>query len=186
MKITLPKGRLVVLLPVLALAAYLAVFGDKTPQGAAKAAVPLARPTAAAAALARAPQVATNRKLAVPLERIEAVMPRGQLMSAASAPSANLFASPTWSARPQPALAPAQPLAAQPVPPAVPSYRVLGKKLENDSWEVYLGRDDSSVIVRAGDTLDGTWRIDAIDPPSMLMTHLPSGAAQSLAIGDSR
>ncbi|HET7792716.1 MAG TPA: hypothetical protein VFL64_04960 [Rhizobacter sp.] len=179
--------RMALMLPVLALAAYLAVFADKTPQGGAKAAVPASRPgVTAATAPAPASVGAPKNKPAAVLERIETLVPRKQLVNPAD-PSADLFASPSWSAAPPPApVAPSAPPVPQAAQIAPPNYRVLGKKLESEVWEVYLGRDDTSFIVRAGDTLEGTWRIDKVEPPSVSMTHVPSGSVHSLPIGDSR
>ncbi|MGY4829026.1 hypothetical protein ACVNIS_10650 [Sphaerotilaceae bacterium SBD11-9] len=180
MKALRSNKRMAILLPGLALAAYLALFADKTPQGGAKAAVPASRPAATVAV------AAPKGKPVAALERIEPLVPRKLLVHSAD-PSADLFASPSWSAAPLPApVAPTAPPAPQEVQVAPPNYRVLGKKLENGVWEVYLGRDDTSFIVRAGDTLEGTWRVDKVEPPSVSMTHVPSGSVHSLPIGDSR
>jgi hypothetical protein len=186
MKIALPRNRMLLLLPLLAAAVCLAIFGDKTPNGGAKAAVTPVKPPSIQATAAR--EVQSNKgKSPVQLEGIERLVPRSQLTSAAAEASADLFVSPDWSAKPHPTPAPvtAQ-LAPEPVPVAVPNYRVLGKKLENEVWELYLGQDDASFIVRAGDTLEGIWRIEKIDPPTVSMTHVPTGNTQSLAIGDAR
>lgn len=168
-----------VLLPLLAAAAWLAAFGDKTPPGSARVTAP------ASSSPTPAPPAAKG-KAASPLEPIERLVPRAELVAATADASADLFASRDWSVKRPPAAAPVVVQAAPEPDPVTPNYRVLGKKLEDRAWEVFLGRDDSSFIVRAGDTLEDTWRVDEIAPPLMSLTHVPTGSRHQLAIGDSR
>jgi hypothetical protein len=173
------RGRMKLWLPLLAVAAGLALFGDKTPAGSARVVASSARlpalaatPPRAGAAPASAPEV------------LEPLRARRELVVPAGDGTADLFASPRWSRSPPAASAPVAVEAPPPVLP--PAYRVLGKKQENEAWELFLGRDDSSYVVRAGDVLDGTWRVEQIDPPTATLVHLPSGAKHPLPIGDAR
>jgi hypothetical protein len=97
-------------------------------------------------------------------------------------PGRDLFAAHNWT--PPPA-APASATPAAPSAPALP-YVYLGKKQEADVWEIYLGRGEQSFIAREGQVLEGTYRVDRIEPPTLTLTYLPLNQAQSLSIGESR
>lgn len=174
-------------------AGWLVLFGDKpapvelvgptprpttagpeagTPAGAAASALP-----SRAAAPARAPAGARSEPLALLIHRA--------LLASAASPRADLFAAPRWAALPPPS-APPSAAAPLPVPTAEHTYKVLGKKQEGQAWEVFLGRAEQSFVVRAGDTLEGTWRIERIQPPEMTWTHLPSGQQQTMPIHEAR
>jgi len=181
----MPKGRLRILLPVLAIAAGLAIFGDKTPAGAAKVTAVASRPVSSPAVAPARPATVTTSTASTAAEPLESLRPREELVQAAPGGAfADLFASPRWSMPPPPPAPVAQ--VAAPVVIAPPAYRVIGKKEEDGVWELYLGREDSSFVVREGDLLDGTWRVGKIEPPMARLTHLQSGAAHDLPIGDSR
>lgn len=173
--------RWALLLPLLAGAAWLAVFGDRTPTGT----VQPTRTGAAAPAPAAPPARSTPARRDAG-EPVEALRPRAA-PDAAPRPAADLFAVAAWRLPPPPPPPPppaAQPKAA-PVLPAL-NYKVLGKKEENNTWEVYLGRDDLTFIARAGETLEGLWRVEQIEPPLMTLLHVPSGQTLKLPIGDPR
>lgn len=176
------RRRWAVLVPLLGGATWLALFGDKTPAGVVKpASAAVARPAAAPPAPSRTP--APRRDAAEP---VEALRPR-VVPDTPPRPAADLFAVAAWRLPPPPPPPPepvAQPKAAPPLPAL--NYKVLGKKEENNLWEVYLGRDDSSFIARAGETLEGLWRVEQIEPPLMTLVHVPSGQQLKLPIGDAR
>jgi len=181
MSATPQRRRWALLLPMLGLAAWLALFGDKTPAGTAKAAR-----NVAAAPPSTPPRTQAARRDAVAAEPVEALRARAA-PEGERRPAADLFAVAAWRQPPPPPPPPApavQPKAAPTLPPL--GYRVLGKKEEDNTWEVYLGRDDMSFIARAGDTLEGQCRVDRIEPPAMTLTHLPSGLPLTLPIGDPR
>lgn len=177
---------------LLAFAAWLAVFGDKTPaDGAVALSLPLRtveRPVAAA------PSARPATAAAEPDEALYALVPRAR-PAAGVAPSRavgqsrtgagrDLFASTSWSPPPpKPTPAPAPVVAAQ--APRLP-FTFVGKKQENGSWEVYLARDDKTFITREGTTLEGVYRVDKIAPPVLTLTYLPLAQVQNLAIGDIR
>ena len=180
---------------LLAFAAWLAVFGDKTPaDGAVALSLPLRtveRPVAAA------PSARPATAAAEPDEALRALVPRAQLLALrnGTAPprpavagrtgaGRDLFASTSWSPPPpKPTPAPAPVVAAQ--APRLP-FTFVGKKQENGSWEVYLARDDKTFITREGTTLEGVYRVDKIAPPVLTLTYLPLAQVQNLAIGDIR
>lgn len=91
-----------------------------------------------------------------------------------------LFDSQTWNPPPPPPPKPAPP--PPPVAPPLP-YLVLGKKLEDQSWEVYLARGEQTFIAREKGTLENQYRVDSIKPPTMTLTYLPLNQVQTLTIG---
>lgn len=158
---------------LLAAAAWLALFGDKTPPGAPKPA-----PRLAAVA-----QMAPGNRTAAPPEAIEPLQPRTAQAGESGGPEADLFRNAAWRAPPGPITAAV--VAAIPAPTPVPPqpYRLIGKKLEAEVWEVFLGRNEMSFNVHTGDTLEGAWHVDRIEPPTLTLTHLSSGQKQTLDIG---
>ncbi len=91
-----------------------------------------------------------------------------------------LFDSQTWNPPPPPPPKPVPP--PPPVAPPLP-YLVLGKKLEDKTWEVYLARGDQTFIAREKGTLENQYRVDSIKPPTMTLTYLPLNQVQTLTIG---
>ncbi len=175
--------RWVVWLVLLAVAAWLALFGDKTPPGVAAPAVGAAArlPTQRAATKPPAARVAARNTAAT--ESIEALLPRKLATGETAPPVADLFRNAIWRAPPLPPPPAPPPVGPEQVPVPPQPYRVIGKKLETEAWEVFLGRGDASFIARVGDTLEGAWRVDKIEPPTLSFTHLPSGQKQTLDIG---
>jgi len=97
----------------------------------------------------------------------------------APADSKALFASTSWALPPKAvAAAPAPPPTAPPLP-----FTYVGKRLEDGVWHVYVSRGDQTLIVRERETIDGTYRIDAVKPPQMIVTYLPMDERQTLTIG---
>lgn len=168
---------------LLAVAAWLALFGDKTPPGVAAPGVRGApvTPTQRSAAKPAAPPAAARSSGAV--EAIEALRPRKPASGEIAPPVADLFRNAIWRAPPPPAAAPPPLVGPEQVPVPPQPYRVIGKKLQADAWEVFLGRGDASFIARVGDTVEGLWRVEQIEPPTLRFTHLPSGQQQTLDIG---
>jgi hypothetical protein len=174
--------RWTLLLVALAGAGWLALFGDKTPPGgttrpAALAMQHQAQPRAAAP---RAPGARANQ-VPEPVVAIEMLIPRSQLLPLHRQDHVHrdLFASPPPPPDPKTVVAPAP----APVAPPLP-FRFIGKKLEGDAWEVFLAREDASFLVRVGSVLDSNYRVERIEPPSMVLTHLPTQQSQTLMIGD--
>lgn len=78
---------------------------------------------------------------------------------------------------------PAKP--APPPPPQAPPlpFTYVGKIMEGGQITVFLARQDRSYVVKRGETLDGTYRVDEINAASMQLTYLPLDQKQTLAIG---
>jgi hypothetical protein len=172
--------RWAVLLALLAAAAWLAVFGDKTPIG-----VVSARGMAPPEVAGSAPKTSAIRNAAPgATEQIELLAARDAWVAQPSQPQADLFARAGWYAQEPVAVAAAVtgPQAPVPVPP--PTYTVAGKQQSGEQWEVFLMRDDMSFVVRQGQVLEGTWRVERIEPPHMTVTHVPTGQEHQIVIGE--
>lgn len=121
------------------------------------------------------PMATMSRTEAQTLVRRETLVP-----ATPGAVSRDLFQPRSWNPPPPPPPAQDKPLA-----PPLP-FAYLGKKHDADGWEVYLAQGDQTVIARGGAVIAGAYRIDRIEPPSLVMTYLPLNQAQSLAIGDAQ
>jgi hypothetical protein len=176
-------------IPLLGIAAWLALFGDRAATGNA-AATSVALPPAATTSPAEPTlhRVAPQPKTGPAAEPIDALIPRSGLVPSAptatrpaTVASLDLFSPRSWTPPPPAASA----SVAIPVAPPLP-FVYLGMKVEGDVWEVYLSRAEQTFIARVGQTLDGSYRVDSITPPSLVLTYLPLGQSQTLPIGDSR
>lgn len=104
-------------------------------------------------------------------------------MAASERTGRDLFATTDWSPPPPPRKA-TNPLP-QPMAPALP-FVFLGKRLAGAEWEVFLSKGNSTFIVRAGQTLDESYRVDSIQPPQMSLTYMPLNQTQTIAVGEAR
>ncbi|CAE6856967.1 hypothetical protein R69608_07514 [Paraburkholderia nemoris] len=116
---------------------------------------------------------------------IEALRSRADLIGLAGGETHELFGhlSPT---SPLPSAAPANaevpPLPPSPPTPSMP-FTYIGKQSADGHWEVYLARGDDTLIVRDHAVIDGTYRVEAITPPTMKLVYLPLKLVQTLDIG---
>jgi hypothetical protein len=88
---------------------------------------------------------------------------------------------------PAPVRPAAEPVAVAPPKPTAPPlpFTVLGKKLENGAWEVYIARGDQTWIASPGTLIDNDYRVEQIGPGSMSLTYLPLNEKQTLQTGGS-
>lgn len=178
--------------PLLCIAAWLALFGDKIPshEQVVTTVPPMAslanRPRASIPERPNASIAQAAGKAAV-LTALEPLIPRQQLypQGASKTSSKDLFASGSWTAPPKPVTP--SPFMPPPLPSAPPlPFAFIGKKLEGTTWEVYVTRGEQSFVLRQGSVIDNTYRIHAVTPPSMNLIYLPLGQTQTLAIGESQ
>ena len=163
-----PRRRWSLLLVLLALACALALFGQRS--GPASAIVDAATPAGSPqeqlrtpAPTAAAPTIAALRPR-TPLDRLS-----------------DIFASLDWTPPPPPP--PPPPPAAAPRAPPLP-YTVLGKKLEDGQWQVFLARQEQIFIAKPKMIIEDNYRVEAIQPPAMTLTYLPLKQQQILPIGE--
>jgi hypothetical protein len=194
------KARHLLLAGGVAVAGWLAIFGNKAPDG--DIAEPVVRsqtataPTEATVSRLASVPASTSAKAVSPTRssaaakpasaaEILVLRPREELIGGARTADANaLFASQNW-APPPPSL-PQQ--KTEPAPEAVPTapplpFTYLGKKSEDGKWEVYLARGDQTYIVREHSVIDPMYRVDSIKPPALSVTYMPLNEIQVLTIG---
>lgn len=95
----------------------------------------------------------------------------------------NLFPEQTWFVPPPP---PPPPPYVPPPPPQAPAlpYAYMGRWLEGGETTWYLTRGGVPLAVRAGQVLDGSWRLDAVRAGALDFTYLPLNQTRSLRTGD--
>jgi hypothetical protein len=116
---------------------------------------------------------------------IAALRPRAELAGSTGGEHHDLFGSLSMvPPLPSAGLSDAQvpPLPATPPVPPMP-FTYLGKQEAQGQWEVYLTRGDNTLIVHEHMVIDGTYRVDAITPPTMKLVYLPQKLVQTLDIG---
>lgn len=121
-----------------------------------------------------------------------AAQARGQEVKpvAGGTASKDPFAPLSWQP-PAPAAAPASATPAAPPPPAAPPapsapplpFKYFGRYTA-DVPLVVLTAGERMIVAKAGDTIDGTWRIDRIGPALIEFTYLPLQLKRALATGD--
>jgi hypothetical protein len=188
--------RRLLLFALLLVAAWLALFGDKTPPDSMNGEVvapTLPRPERDSESRLAARRPADSRsalssprvgKADANLE-IAALIPRAQLIPGIGdgRASRDLFPSLSWTPLPPPLpVRSTKPLA--PMAPPLP-FVYLGKKLEAGRWEAYLARGEQVFIVRQGARLEKDYRVKAITPSTMTLIYLPLQQSQTLSIGES-
>ncbi len=77
---------------------------------------------------------------------------------------------------------PVDPQPAQPVMPANP-YVYVGKLIEDGEMRVFLTNGQKNYVVKAGDTLEETWRVQSIESTEMILVNLPTQTQVSVKIG---
>jgi len=138
------------------------------PRTAAEAAAP-ERP-------ARDPAAGAAKAEAVPEVRLDRLGKR-----VAPAPAGDPFGTQSW--EPPVVYAPRRNL--PPPPPQAPPipFAYVGKMVEGGTTTVFLARANDNYLVRAGDTIDGTYRVEKIDDDAMVLIYLPLRARQVLPFG---
>ena len=78
----------------------------------------------------------------------------------------------------------AAPRAAAPAKPALPPlpFAYLGRMEDGGRTTVFLQRGDDVVVARAEQAIDGSYRVDSVDPSQIVFTYLPLKARQVLSI----
>ena len=106
-------------------------------------------------------------------------------------PAGDLFGPRDFRPAPPPAKHPiAQPLAvAAPAPPPPPPsapplpFTYIGKLAADGETTVFLASGDRNLVVKTGDVIDNTYRLDQVSDTAVVLTHLPTSMQQTLAIG---
>lgn len=91
---------------------------------------------------------------------------------------ADLFPVQSWLPPPPP------PVKRKPEPPKAPPlpFKYLGQLREGQSVALFLERGGLTHVVRAGDTVDGNYRLDSVTPTRATFTYLPLEETQHLTL----
>ena len=86
-----------------------------------------------------------------------------------------------WGPPPRPPQPPApSPSAPAPAQPPEFPYTLIGR-LDDGQPRALLTNRTRSFGAKAADVIDGTWRVDAVDPEGVTLTWLPGGISRTLA-----
>lgn len=136
--------------------------------GVALAAVPTAKPRAAPSPVASAP----------------AAPPAWEAAAREPWPEASGAQLAAWMPPPPPPAPAAPPVQAQ--PPAAPvappfPYQLIGRLEEGGQHLALLTGPNRSLSAKAGDVIDGQWRVDRVEPSGLALTWLPAQQAQNIS-----
>lgn len=74
------------------------------------------------------------------------------------------------------------PVVAEPSGPPPLPYRYVGSFSDDSGAVIYLARGDVAMVARVGETLDGTYKVAALQARSVEFEHISTGTKQSLPI----
>ena len=94
----------------------------------------------------------------------------------------DLFGVKTWSPPPAPQQPRAAPPPVAPVAPPFP-YTVAGSVVDPNGLMIVFTQQERSFVLRVGEVLEQTYRVESIDPQSVTLTFLPLGLTQRVPIG---
>lgn len=94
----------------------------------------------------------------------------------------NAFNSRSWYVPPPP---PPPPPKVEPPPPTAPPlpFSYLGRYIEAGVPTFFLARGDRVLTVKAGDILDGIYRVDGVEGSNLTLTYIPLNIQQVLDVG---
>ncbi|WLH15472.1 hypothetical protein PSH58_11920 [Pseudomonas hefeiensis] len=105
-------------------------------------------------------------------------------------PSGDLFAARSWKATPTLATVTEQPVNQTPVvqvPSAPPMpFQFVGKLHDRSDLQVFLQSGEKIYVVRKGDVIDDTWRIEGISDVELSFVYLPLHLSQTLSVGSTQ
>ncbi|MNF50720.1 hypothetical protein D3C84_320220 [compost metagenome] len=131
-------------------------------------------------AMPRSVRPAVAKPQAAPAEAAPA-----EAVAPVAVPAADLFAAQSWYVAPPPPPPEAAPIAATKATPKAPPlpFKFIGKLDDRQQLQVFLMRGEQVLVVREGDLIDKTYKVQRIDAERMTLVYLPLDIAQSLAVG---
>lgn len=105
-------------------------------------------------------------------------------------PAGDLFAARSWKAAPALASVTEQPVNLTPVVP-IPSvppmpFQFVGRLTDHADLQVFLQSGEKIYVVRKGDVIDETWRIEGISDAELSFVYLPLHVSQTLSVGSTQ
>jgi hypothetical protein len=74
------------------------------------------------------------------------------------------------------------PVVVEPVGPPPLPYRYVGSFSDDGGAVIYLARGEVAVVARVGETLDGAYKVGALQARGIEFEHLSTGTKQTLPI----
>ena len=73
-----------------------------------------------------------------------------------------------------------------PPPPQAPPlpFMYMGRLAEDQSTTVFLTAGDRNLVVKPGDVIDNTYKVEQVTDSAVVLTYLPMNQRQTLAIGN--
>ena len=94
----------------------------------------------------------------------------------------DLFGPKSWNPPPPPVAARKPPPPPPPTAPPFP-YLVTGAVADADGVLVVFTNQQQSFVVRVGEIIERTYRVDAIDAQAVTLTYMPLGLTQRVPVG---
>jgi hypothetical protein len=105
-------------------------------------------------------------------------------------PAGDLFAARSWKAAPSLASVTEQPVNVAPVvqaPTAPPMpFQFIGRMDDRTDLQVFLQNGEKIYVVRKGDVIDETWKIERISDMELSLVYLPLHLSQTLSVGSAQ
>ncbi|WP_212624961.1 hypothetical protein [Pseudomonas sp. PP3] len=105
-------------------------------------------------------------------------------------PAGDLFAARSWKAAPKLASVTEQPVTVAPVvqaPTAPPMpFQFIGRMDDRTDLQVFLQNGEKIYVVRKGDVIDETWKIEGISDLELSLVYLPLHLSQTLSVGSAQ
>jgi hypothetical protein len=104
-------------------------------------------------------------------------------LARAQPPVVELFAVKSWYVTPPPPPPQAQAAPIKPSAPPLP-FAFMGKMAEADRLTVFLVKGERVYLASEGDVIDGTYKLEKIEPGKLTLLYLPLKTVQTLAVGE--
>ncbi|WP_419709767.1 hypothetical protein [Pseudomonas sp. NFX224] len=105
-------------------------------------------------------------------------------------PAGDLFAARSWKAAPKLASVTEQavkvaPVVQAPTAPPMP-FQFIGRMDDRTDLQVFLQNGEKIYVVRKGDVIDETWKIEGISDLELSLVYLPLHLSQTLSVGSAQ
>ncbi|EKT4484375.1 hypothetical protein [Pseudomonas putida] len=102
--------------------------------------------------------------------------------------SRNLFPTQQWTKPQALATVTEQPVAVAPVVAAAPTapvlpFQFIGRMGNNDDLQIFLQSGEKLYVVRQGDVIEDTYRLDRVSASELNLVYLPLHQSQTLSVG---
>ncbi|WP_410481911.1 hypothetical protein ACJ70E_11600 [Pseudomonas plecoglossicida] len=102
--------------------------------------------------------------------------------------SRDLFPTQQWTKAKALATVTEQPVVAAPVVAAAPTapalpFQFIGRMGERDDLQIFLQSGEKLYVVRQGDVIDDTYRLDRVSASELSLVYLPLHQSQTLSVG---